>query len=390
MKQAYNPRYASIEALRKKAKTKIPKFAFEYLDGGCNENVNLHKNTAELRQIELLPTYIRNKSSSIMSTELFGHRYDAPFGIAPVGLQGLIWPNAAESLAKAAHKHNIPFILSTVTTCSIERAAELTEGRAWFQLYHPADDRVKDGLIERAAEAGMPVLVVLGDVPAFGYRPKEIKNGLAMPPRMGIRNFIQILKRPHWAYRTMMEGQPSFSTLKQYMPQRMNIQHLGQFMNRTFDGQLSIDRIAYIRSKWRGKLVLKGIVSPADVEKCIQLGVDGIIVSNHGGRQLDAGPSSAASLVCLEEQFGEKIKLMLDSGLRTGPDVARALAIGAKFTFLGRSFMYGVAALGTEGADHTITILKAQLHQVMRQLSCETIVDFPSFLAKNIFRTAHP
>jgi len=383
MKSAFNPRFPSIESLRDEAKRKIPGFVFDYLDGGCNENINLHKNTAELRRLELVPQYITDNAAPIMSATLFGHCYDAPFGIAPIGLQGLVWPNAAEILARAAFKHNIPFILSTVTTCSIERAAELTQGRAWFQLYHPAEEEMRDSLIERAQAVEMPVLVILSDTPVFGYRPKEIRNGLALKPRMTLGNMLQIMGRPQWAWKTLLHGQPSFETLKPYMPGRMDMQHLGQFMNRTFDGRLSMERIAQIRNKWKGKLVIKGVVSAPDVEKCIQLGIDGIIVSNHGGRQLDAGSSSIRSMCDLDEQYGSRITLMMDSGIRSGPDVARALAAGARFTFLGRSFMYGVAALGSEGADHTIAMLKTQFLQVMRQLSCESVSDLPSYLLKS-------
>ena len=175
MKFQYNPKYPAVEDLRKKAKGRIPRFAFEYLDGGCNEEINLRKNTSEIRELELLPQYLVKHEGSDMKTELFGHIYDAPFGIAPVGLQGLIWPNAPEILAKAAFEHNIPFTLSTVSTSTIERISEITEGRAWFQLYHPAENTLRDQIIKRAA-AHCPVLVILTDVPAFGYRPKEIRN----------------------------------------------------------------------------------------------------------------------------------------------------------------------------------------------------------------------
>ena len=156
MKLEYNSSYPSIDDLRKKAQSKVPRFAFEYLDGGCNEDVNLYKNTAELREVELKPLYLAKHMGSDMRTELFGHVYDAPFGVAPVGLQGLLWPNAPEILAKAAFKHNIPFILSTVSTSAIEKIAELTEGRAWFQLYHPADNKLRDDIIKRAEVAGCP------------------------------------------------------------------------------------------------------------------------------------------------------------------------------------------------------------------------------------------
>ena len=379
MKLQYNPRYPSIEDLKKKAKRRIPRFAFEYLDGGCNEEVNLYKNTADIREIELLPRYLTKYTVLDMKTELFGHVYDAPFGIAPVGLQGLIWPGAPEILAKAAFEHNIPFVLSTVSTSSIERISEITEGRAWFQLYHPAENSLRDKIISRVAEH-CPVLVILTDVPAFGYRPKEIKNGLAMPPRMTLGNVLQIMGKPGWALKTLLHGQPSFQVLKPYMPKGMDMHHLGLFMNKTFNGKLNEEKIAAIRDKWKGKLVLKGIVSEEDTAKAVELGIDGIIVSNHGGRQLDAGQSSIHSLKNVVESYSNKIKIMIDSGLRSGPDIARSLASGAEFTFLGRSFMYGVAALGDGGGAHTIAILKTQLRQVMEQLCCEKVEDLSTHL----------
>src|SRR5665213_237310 len=359
MKLQYNPKYPAVEDLIKKSKSRIPRFAFEYLDGGCNEEVNLFKNTDEIRKVELMPQYLTEHKGSDMKTELFGHTYDAPFGIAPVGLQGLIWPNSPEILAKAAFEHNIPFTLSTVSTSTIERISEITEGRAWFQLYHPAENSLRDQIIKRAAEH-CPVLVILSDVPSFGYRSKEIKNGLAMPPRMTLSNVLQIMGRPSWAVRTLIHGQPGFQVLKPYMPKGMNMHHLGLFMNKTFNGRLNEEKVAAIRDMWKGKLVLKGIVNEIDVEKSIQLGIDGIIVSNHGGRQLDAGESTIHSLKRIVENYHNKIKIMMDSGLRSGPDIARTLASGAEFTFLGRTFMYGVAALGEEGGNHTIAILKTQ------------------------------
>jgi L-lactate dehydrogenase (cytochrome) len=377
MKLQYNTSYPSIDDLIKKAKKKIPKFAFEYLDGGCNEDVNLHKNTAELRQVELQPYYLAKHTGSDMKTELFGHVYDAPFGIAPVGLQGLMWPNAPEILAKAAFDHNIPFILSTVTTSSIERVSELTEGRAWFQLYHPAENEIRDSIIKRAEAAHCPVLVILCDVPTFGFRPRDIRNGLAMPPRMTLRNIIQIMGRPEWALKTLIHGQPAFANMKPYMPKGLNMKQLGAYMNRTFSGRLNEEKIKPIRDMWKGKLVLKGVAAPEDAEMAIRLGLDGLIVSNHGGRQIDAGQSSIKSLQPIVKKYKDQIKIMIDSGLRSGPDVARAMACGADFSFMGRTFMYGVSALGNDGGNHTISILKTQLQQVMEQVCCAKTSYFP-------------
>ncbi|MFT5386748.1 MAG: L-lactate dehydrogenase (cytochrome), partial [Saprospiraceae bacterium] len=359
---------------------RIPKFAFEYLDGGCNEDVNLHRNTAELREVQLKPNYLKPNEGSSIKTNLFGIDYDAPIGIAPVGLQGLMWPNSPEILAKAAFKHNIPFILSTVSTSSIERISELTEGKAWFQLYHPTDNSLRDKIIDRAAQAACPVLVILCDVPTFGYRPRDIRNGLAMPPKMSIKNILQVFGKPKWAMETLKYGQPVFETLKPYMPPGLDLQQLGKLMDQKFSGKLNEEKIKPIRDMWKGKLVLKGVASESDTEKAIKLGLDGIIVSNHGGRQLDAGQSTIKPLKTIAEKYGDKIEVMMDSGLRSGPDVARAIASGAKFTFMGRSFMYGVAALGNKGGDHTIAILKIQLQQIMEQLGCEKIEYLPKYL----------
>ena len=378
----YNPRYPSIEDLRAKAKKRIPKFAFEYLDGGCNEDISLYKNTNELRKVEMKPRYLVPFQGANLKTELFGHQYDAPFGISPLGLQGLMWPKSPEILAKASFEHNIPFILSTVTTASIETIAKITEGRAWFQLYHPAEDIVTEDLIKRIGAVDCPVLVILSDVPSFGYRPRDIRNGLSMPPRMTLQNIIRVMKRPEWALRTLINGQPNFEVLKPYMPKNLNLKQLGKFMNATFEGRLNEEKVMRLRDLWKGKLVIKGVESEADVETAIRLGLDGIIISNHGGRQVDVGQATITSLQNIVPKYKDKIKIMMDSGIRGGADIGRAISSGADFTFLGRSFMYGVSALGKKGGDHTISILKAQLTQVMEQMCCEN----PYQLRENLIK----
>lgn len=380
MATEFNSDYPSTDDLRNKAKRRIPKFAFEYLDGGCNEDVSLSRNTREIREVQLQPRYLRNSGKSTTKTKVMGMEFDTPFGIAPVGLQGLMWPNSPEILAKSAYKNNIPFILSTVTTMDIERASELTEGNAWFQLYNPSEDTLRDDIITRATAAQCPVLVLLCDVPTFGYRPRDIRNGLALPPKMSITNILQILGKPTWALNTLKYGQPTFETLKPYTPEGLNLKQLGQFMDKTFSGRLNEERIKPIRDKWKGKLVLKGVASEQDTQDAIRMGFDGIIVSNHGGRQLDAAQSTINSLSEIAAKYGEQIEVMMDSGLRSGPDIARAIATGAKFTFMGRSFLYGCGALGNQGGDHTISMLKTQFKQVMDQLCCERVEDLPKHL----------
>lgn len=375
MSTSFNRDYPAIEDLRKRAEKRMPKFAFEYLDGGCNEDVNLARNTAEIREVTMVPRYLVEYKESSLKTELFGHVYDAPFGVAPVGLQGLMWPKAPEILAKAAFAHNIPFILSTVTTASIERIAEITEGRAWFQLYHPARTEHRDDLLDRAHATGTDVLVILCDVPSFGFRPRDIRNGLSMPPQMNLRNIIQVLGNLTWGIQTLKHGRPNFASLQPYMPGKLDLKALGGFMNRMFDGRLTEERIAQLRDRWKGKLVLKGVASLEDTEMAIKLGLDGVIVSNHGGRQLDAGESTIKPMAQIARAFGNQITVMMDSGIRSGVDVARTLSQGAAFTFLGRTFMYGVGALGKRGGDHTMHLLKTQLKQVMEQMSLENTKD---------------
>jgi L-lactate dehydrogenase (cytochrome) len=353
----------------------MPRFAFEYLDGGCNEDVNLAKNTSDIRAVELKPTYLVRYPGANLKTELFGTEYSAPFGVAPMGLQGMLWPRSAEILAEAAARFNIPFILSTVTTASIETVAKITGGKAWFQLYHPADAKLRDDLLQRLESNGYNVLVLLCDVPSFGFRPRDIRNGLSMPPRMTWKNMLEILTHPRWALETLRAGTPQFATMQPYMKGSMSMKTLGTFMSESFSGRLDEERIKPIRDKWKGKLVLKGVAGEADAETAARLGFDGIIVSNHGGRQIDVGESAVHSLQAMAPRYGSRMKVMMDSGIRSGADVARVLASGADFTFLGRTFMYAVAALGREGADHAMTILSMQLRQVMEQVGCPVVSD---------------
>ena len=380
MAMSFDSDYPSVDDLRIRAKSRIPKFAFEYLDGGCNEDVSLGRNTSEIRNVQLQPRYLRNYGTSSIKTKIMGMEFDAPYGIAPVGLQGLLWPNTPAILAEAAYNHNIPFILSTVTTIDIEKASELTEGNAWFQLYNPVDDTIRDSIIDRAQAAGCPVLVLLCDVPTFGYRPRDFRNGLALPPKMTVSNILQILGKTTWAYNTLKYGKPTFETLKPYTPEGLNLKQLGAFMDKTFSGRLNEEKIKPIRDKWKGKLVLKGVASEQDTQDAIRMGFDGIIVSNHGGRQLDAAQSTINSLQEITKKYSNQIEIMMDSGLRSGPDIARAVACGARFTFMGRSFVYGTGALGNRGGDHTISMLKVQFQQVMNQLCCERVEDLPLHL----------
>ncbi len=376
-----NPRYPSIELLAERARQRMPGFAYDYLAGGCMAEVNLHKNTSDIRAVELRPSYLRDYHGASLKTTLFGRDYAMPFGIAPVGLQSLMWPKSCEILARTARTHNIPFVLSTVTTASIETVAKITDGDFWFQLYHPADDSLRDNLLRRAADAGCRTLVLLADTPTFGYRPKEIRNGLSVPPKMTLRNVFQMCTRPAWSFSQLFAGIPQFATLKPYIPAGLSMKHLGLFMNKTFDGRLTESRIRTIRDQWKGNLVIKGIVNPEDAELAVSIGADGLIVSNHGGRQLDQGQSTVKATAALAGEFKGRVKILMDGGIRSGSDIAVALASGAEFVFLGRAPMYGVCAMGARGGDQVVEILQKQLQQVMEQLGCEMVDQLPRYLA---------
>lgn len=381
-KFVYNTCYPSVEDLKNKARKRIPRFAFDYLTGGANEELNLARNENDFDNILLKPQYLSASDEIDLSVELFGRRYSAPFGVSPIGLQGLMWPNAPEILAKAAAENDIPYILSTVSTSSIERIAEVSDGKAWFQLYHPTENKLRDDIIRRLQVVECPVLVVLVDVPAFGLRYREIKSGLSMPPKMSVSNILQTFACPTWGIETLRHGIPSFATLKPYMEKGLDLAQLGQFMNKTFTGKVDVEKIKAIRDLWKGPLVLKGIATDEDMQASIALGVDGVIVSNHGGRQLDASESSINSLIRLASnpEYKKNIKIMLDGGIRSGVDLARAHAVGSEFNFMGRPFMYGVGALGAAGGKHTINMFKTHLYQVMKQLSLSKIADFPQRL----------
>jgi len=376
----FNSALPSVEHLRDRARRRMPGFAFDYLTAGCFSDINVARNTADIREVQLEPTYLDEFEGADQTTELFGETYAAPFGVAPVGLQGLMWPKACEFLAQAAQDHNLPFVLSTVGTASIEKIAEITEGRLWFQLYNPAEDELREKLLDRCEAAGVKTLVLLADTPTFAYRPKEIRNGLSIPPRMTLRNVFQMCTHPTWSLSQLFAGAPEFETMKPYIPKGLSMKHLGLFMNKTFSGRLNAERIKPIRDRWKGHLVIKGIVNPRDAKLAVKLGVDGLIVSNHGGRQLDAGESTIKPLPKIVEAVNGKAVVMMDSGIQAGPDIAAALASGAQFTFLGRTPMYGVCALGQYGGHHVFSMLKRQLQQVMEQLGCASIEDLSDHL----------
>ncbi len=370
-------RFPTIGDLERATRRRLPKFAFDYLAGGAGDETGLSHNRRALDQIRLVPQYLNLDGSPNLSTDLFGHTYAMPFGISPVGLGGLIWPQAAEYLARAAKEANIPFCLSMVATSSIETIAPLAGDCAWFQLYPARDEAIEDEILTRTKEAGFRVLVVTVDVPVGSRRVRNIRNGLAIPPKMNARNMMEIATHPGWALATLADGPPKFRTLEQYFPKSAGYKTVGEAIQSLTEGTIDWSRIEKYRQNWDGPLIIKGVLDRAEAKRHADMGVDGLIISNHGGRQLDAAVSPMDVLAGIRENVGPKMPLILDSGLRSGTDMVRAFALGANFTFFGRAFMYGVGALGQRGAKHVIDILQAELSPALGQLGCATPQDAP-------------
>jgi L-lactate dehydrogenase (cytochrome) len=383
-------RAASFDDLKRRARRRIPRFAFDYLEGGCNQEIALERNRKALDAIVMEPRYLDDCPEPDLSVTLFGRRYDAPFAVAPVGLGGLLWPRVAEILAEAANKANIPFCLSTVATTSIERAAELAGECFWFQLYTPRDPKIQDDLLDRAAAAGCRVLLVTVDVPKGAWRPRDLRNGLSVPPRLGLRTLLQIAGRPSWALATLRAGIPTFKSIDRYIPKNSGIAAGSAFTRTTFTGGFSREALARMRDRWQGALVLKGIETEREAELALRLGADGIVVSNHGGRQLDASRSPVEVLPQIRAAVGDRMTVLVDSGVESGADIARMLAKGAEGVLVGRAFIYGVGALGRAGGEHTIHLLREELAHFMAQLRCSRPENLARHLPENTDRAEPP
>lgn len=379
------PCVADLEAA---ALLRLPKFAKEYLTGGIGQGISVRKNRDALNGVELLPRYLSTIHRPDISCGLFDREYDAPFGVAPVGLSGLIWPRAEMLLATAAKAHNLPYVLSTVSTAKLEDIREVAGDNSWFQLYTPREADLRKDLLRRCEQAGYDTLVVTVDVPYLTRREHDIRNGLSVPPQFDFKTLLQMLWHPGWALRMLRAGVPKFVNLAPYYdPDKLGghaaeIQESVRFIKERLGVHIDRDIFEEIRAQWPGKVLLKGVLDPEDAKEYIELGADGIVVSNHGGRQLDAAPSSVAMLPPIREAVGPDVPLIADSGVRTGLDIARMLALGADFVMMGRPFLFAVAALDHLGGDHVMTLLKAELECTMGQLGCATVKNLPQFLVR--------
>lgn len=377
MMRSLMQKYPNIRYLAKKAQKRIPHFAWEFLEGGTGLEEALQNNLDGFSKIQITPQFLKGYFEPDIETALFGVNYSAPFGIAPLGLAGLIWPQADQILAKAAAKYKIPYSLSTNATASPEAIGPLVEGLGWFQLYPPRDKEVRKDLLCRAHQMGFTTLLLTVDVPIPSRRERQHRAGVSVPPEITPQMLFQSAIRPIWAIETLRTGLPQLKTITQYAGSD-SLKKSAQFVAQILGNPLSWDYVKATREEWPGKFVLKGILHPEEAALALAEGVDGLMVSNHGARQFDGNLATIEMLPEIVKSTEGKVPIILDSGVRNGLDVLKALALGADFVLLGRAFLYSVAALGTQGGEHAIEIILDEIKNAMKQMGCSSLSELPN------------
>ncbi len=372
-------RFPSIHAMQARAARRVPRFAFGYVEGGIDREVCLAANVDALRRVVLEPRAIVDEAfEPDLSVTLFGHTWPLPFAPAPLGLTGLIWPNAPALIARAAIGHGLPACLSTFATMSVEEIGAIAGSNLWFQLYCTVDPAIENDIVDRAEAAGASVLVVTVDVPTRTRRERDIASGLSVPPRFDRTTLMDIMARPTWALAMLRAGIPRFRTLEPYMPKGLALAQMGEHLASMSDGRVTAGKLERLRERWKGPMMVKGLLDPDDAVRMRDMGVDAVAVSNHGGRQFDAAPAPVDVLPAIRRAVGADYPLVADGGVRSGIDVARMIACGADFVLMGRAFAYAVAAGGETGLDHAIRIIHADLRQVMMQAGTPRLDDLPA------------
>ena len=377
-----NPRYAelyrrypTIDYLRRRARQRLPHFAFEYSDGGSGkDDAGIKRNWAALDAVELVPRYGVMPSLPPCDVELFGRRYAAPIGISPMGGPAIVWPGADINLARAAQRARVPYTLGVVGCATIEKIAEVAPDVFWFQLYRaPRNDHaIGFDLVRRAQAAGAHALVLTLDVPVRTTRAREVVVGLGGAFHPDFKMMLQMAMAPAWSMALRKNGIPRFSNLRAYVGENASISDMVEFARREMGGAFTWEEVARYRDLWKGTLIVKGILHPQDAEKAVALGADGLFVSNHGGRQIEALPAPIDVLPAIVSQVGKRATVMMDSGIRSGTDVVRAYALGAAAAFAGRAFLWGLGALGEEGPGHVIDLLIEETQAALGQLGAHT------------------
>ncbi len=361
--------------LRARARRLMPNFAFEYMDGGAGIDGGIKRNWAALDAVELVPRYGKVIAPPPADTMLFGRAYSAPVGIAPIGGPGTAFPGAETYFARAAQAARVPYTLGVLSGITVEDAAKIAPDVLWYQLYRFSNNDHKIGmdLVDRAQRSGVHVLVLTIDTPARTVRSREVKSGIVNPFKLTMRLRLDAMTSPHWLSSLAKNGIPRFVSLNPYMPPNTSLADSAAFVRREQGGAFTWEEVEKYRARWKGPLVLKGVLHPADAEKAVSLGVDGLFVTNHGGRQIEALPTSIDALPAIKAAVGNKATLILDSGIRSGIDVARAIACGADAAFAGKSFLWSLGALGPKGPGHLINVYTDDVRATLGQLGCKTV-----------------
>jgi (S)-mandelate dehydrogenase len=371
----------NIEDLRKLAKKRLPKIAYDFIEGGTDDETGLVTNEQAFRQARIVPRYLVDVSVRDQSTTLFGRTYSSPIGIAPTGLAGLFRRGADLMLAEAAREANVPFIMSGSSTGSIEDLGKLAPDHGWYQLYSSKDEAISEDLIKRTADAGLKTLVFTVDVPEGSNRERNQRNGWGRPLKLSLATKLEALEHPAWMLEWIRHGTPYFSNWAKYAGPGASAEKVADLVAYQNRAPMTWKHVERFRSLFKGNFVLKGIMHPDDAIRAHSLGVDGIMVSNHGARQLDNAPSPLHVLPAINEAVGDKMTVMFDGGIRRGLDAIIALCMGAKFVFQGRPTLYGVTAGGVQGAKAALGIFRKEIDISMAQIGATKISDLgPHYL----------
>ncbi|MEL6167872.1 MAG: alpha-hydroxy acid oxidase [Pseudomonadota bacterium] len=364
--------YPAVSDLRARARRSIPHFAFEYLDSGTGDELEVHRNRDALDAVLFLPRILPGPLAPDFATTFMGQDFGRPFGVSPVGMAGVMWPGAEKMLARACQRLRIPYTLSTTATVEPEDVGPLAGDMGWFQLYCPKDPEIRRDMLRRAKETGFQKLVFTVDVPNDSRRERQRRARLTLPPVITPRTIWEVATHPAWALGTLREGIPRLRLAESYVDDKSaksSLAHAGHVIRGTPDWE-TFDRI---REEWRGDLIVKGLQRPDEAARLVKSGADAIWVSNHGGRQLEAGPASITQLPKIRAALGPDVPILFDSGVRTGMDVLRALALGANFVMLGRAWHYAVAAFQERGIDHLHHILTDDMALNMAQIGAHDL-----------------
>lgn len=349
-----------IEDLRRIAERKVPRMFYDYVDSGSWTQTTYRNNETDFDRIKLRQRVLVDMDNRSLATQMIGEDVKMPIAIAPTGFTGMMWANVEMHAAKAAKDFGVPFSLSTMSICSIEDVAEYTNHPFWFQLYVMRDQDFMANLIRRAKAANCSALILTADLQVLGQRHKDIKNGLSAPPKPTLANILNLMTKPEWCFNMLGAKSRTFGNIVGHAKGVGDLSSLSSWTSEQFDPSLSWEDVARIKDMWGGKLIIKGIMEPEDAVMAARSGADALVVSNHGGRQLDGAPSSIACLADIVQAVqaeNSNIEIWLDSGIRSGQDVLKAIALGAKGTMIGRSFLYGLGAYGEDGVRRALEIL---------------------------------